>query len=447
MKESEILELKKSTSELKEAIISIVAILNKHKKGEVYFGIRDNGEVAGQSVSDATLREISKTISDNIEPKIFPKIENVLIEDKQCVYVNFEGKEVPYYAYGRAYIRTGTENKQISAKELENIILHKNKESMRWDNQICEEATLKDIDKKTIKNFAKLSENSKRLNSGADSVKKLIEKLGLSKNNKLKNSAILLFGKEPKVFFRNNIVKCGRFRGDEKEEFIDLRDFEGNLFDNLESSINFLKEHLRISAKIEGILRKEKWEIPLEAFREALINAMIHRDYTNSGFIYIKIYDTKIIISNPGELPVELNISDLYKEHESFLRNPLLAETFYYTGFIDVWGRGILNILRLLKENGLEKALFEQSSGYFRVIFNRPKEESGGLNEGLNEGLNLTMKSIITSPNIKAKEIAEQTKRPIKTIERHIKQLILLGKIERRGSKKTGGYWGLKKEK
>src|SRR3989338_2817959 len=136
MKESEILELKKSTSELKEAVISMAATLNKHKKGELCFGISKNGEVIGQTVSDATLREISRTISDHIEPKIFPKIEQVIIDNKSCIKLEFEGKEIPYFAYGRAYIRTGTENRPLSAKELENIILHKNKEKLRWDNQV-----------------------------------------------------------------------------------------------------------------------------------------------------------------------------------------------------------------------------------------------------------------------------------------------------------------------
>ena len=126
---------------MKEAVISISSILNKHKKGEIYFGVKDNGKIIGQDISDATLREISKSISDHIEPKIFPRIENVSIENKQCVYVKFEGKDAPYFAYGRAYIRTGTENKQVSAKELENMILHKNREHMRWDNQINEETT------------------------------------------------------------------------------------------------------------------------------------------------------------------------------------------------------------------------------------------------------------------------------------------------------------------
>ncbi len=96
MKESETLELKKSTSELKEAIISIVAILNKHQKGELFFGIKNDGTIVGQQVTENTIREISKAISDHIEPKIFPKINEVVWEGKTCVHVEFSGNNVPY---------------------------------------------------------------------------------------------------------------------------------------------------------------------------------------------------------------------------------------------------------------------------------------------------------------------------------------------------------------
>src|SRR3990167_9645608 len=99
MKESETLELKKSTSELKEAIISIVAILNKHQKGEVYFGVNPSGRVIGQTVTENTIREVSQTIAQNIEPKIFPMINEVTLEGKKCVHVEFSGDNVSYFFF------------------------------------------------------------------------------------------------------------------------------------------------------------------------------------------------------------------------------------------------------------------------------------------------------------------------------------------------------------
>ncbi len=101
--ETETMELKKSTSELKEAVISLVAMLNKHQRGEIIFGIRNDGTVVGQQVSDKTIRDVSKAIADHIEPKVYPVVEQVSIDAKQCIKVQVEGSEHPYYAYGRAY--------------------------------------------------------------------------------------------------------------------------------------------------------------------------------------------------------------------------------------------------------------------------------------------------------------------------------------------------------
>ena len=108
------MELKKSTSELKEAIISITAILNKHQHGKVYFGVKNNGEVIGQKIGEKTIRDVSQVISSNIEPKIFPCVATENIKGKRCITVTFEGIEIPYFASGRAYIRVGDENKQLT---------------------------------------------------------------------------------------------------------------------------------------------------------------------------------------------------------------------------------------------------------------------------------------------------------------------------------------------
>src|SRR5665647_1142033 len=142
--ETETIELKKSTSELKEAIISLVAMLNKHQRGEIIFGIRNDGTVVGQQVSDKTIRDVSKAIADHVEPRIYPVVEHVTLAGKAGIKVQAEGGEHPYYAYGRAYIRVGDEDRQLSAKELENLILAKNRDRLRWDTEICEKATLDD---------------------------------------------------------------------------------------------------------------------------------------------------------------------------------------------------------------------------------------------------------------------------------------------------------------
>jgi len=449
LKESETIELKRSTSELKEAIIAIAAILNKHQKGELYFGVKNDGTVIGQRIGKDTVRDVSKAIADHIDSKIYPKITEKTIERKTCIHVMFTGDGTPYYAYGRAYIRIGDENKLMSAKELERYILEKNKRNIRWDNQICKHATLKDIDTEVLTRFIDLTKKSKRISIKNESKELILKKLNLISENHITNAGILLFGKDPAKFFDTAMVKCGRFKGVEKQEFLDMKDFSGNLFDMVDKSIGFFQEHLRIQAKIKGLLREETWEIPLEALREAVINALIHRDYSDSSFIYIKIYDSQIVIANPGVLPSTLSIKDLYKEHESKLRNPLIARVFYYAGLIDAWGQGILNIINMLQANGLEKPTFEESGGSFRIVFRRVTTNQNELAEKLVERLVESQKKILNlvqqNPHISKKELSLKVGISTTAIDKHIKKLKEMGFLRRIGPDK-GGHWEVLKQ-
>lgn len=160
--EDEITELKKSTSELKEAIVSIVSILNKHRHGKLYFGIKDDGTVVGQEVSGKTLRYISEVISNKIEPKIYPKISNVKIEDKDCILVEFEGEDVPYFADGRAYIRVSDRDQKLSIAEMRKIFLKTENESGSWDSRISDK-TIEDVNEEILKDYIERANKAKRI--------------------------------------------------------------------------------------------------------------------------------------------------------------------------------------------------------------------------------------------------------------------------------------------
>src|SRR3989338_382472 len=319
--ENETREYKKSTSLLKEAIISIVAILNKHKMGEVYFGIKNDGEVIGQEVSDATLREISKAVSDYIEPKIFPKIESLIIKGKSCVRIEFEGKEIPYLAYGRAYIRTGTENKQLSLKELENIILNKNRERMRWDNQACEKASLEDIDEEKIKNYLK------KAGLEYSSVKDSLERLEVLSEGKILNAGVLLFGKEPRRFFQSAKLRCAVFANKDTAVIIDRKEFEGDILFLIEKAEEYVLENIHLGMKVEGLYRIDVPEIDKEALREAIINAFCHRDYREYESVEVAVFKDRVEIRNPGGVFGDIKLEQIIKGiAPSKRRNPLIAE-------------------------------------------------------------------------------------------------------------------------
>ena len=221
-KETETLELKKSTSELKEGIISIVSILNKHRKGELYFGVKNKGEVIGQAVGKKTIRDISKSISDHIEPKIFPEIVEKILDGKKCLLVKFKGSEIPYFAYGRAYIRVGDEDRQMSAKELERLILEKNKTF--WEKEFSEKE-LENVDEDTVKEFMEKANRAKRINFKFSGVEPTLKKLNLVKEDKLLRAAEILFCDDNPLE-----VQTAVFAGKDKLTFLDIGQFKGNLF-------------------------------------------------------------------------------------------------------------------------------------------------------------------------------------------------------------------------
>jgi ATP-dependent DNA helicase RecG len=334
-RENETVELKKSTSERKEAVISIVSILNKHSQGELYFGIKNDGTVAGQEVTEKTIRQISHYIAENIEPKIYPDINHIQVKGIDCIHVKFSGSEKPYYAFGRAYIRIGDEDRQLSAKEIENIILNKHKNQLRWDNRICENAGLQDISRDKLEKFLETA------GLKFTSVKNSLTKLGLTQNGNILNSAVILFAEKPEEFFPNAKLRCAVFGTTRTAYIIDRQEFSGDLFYLIEMAEEYILKNIHIGMKLDGLYRIDVPEISRPAFREAVINAFCHRDFNEYDSVNIAIFKDRLEIRNPGGLFGGLTIEQIKKEPISKRRNELIAEMFHRVHFVEKWGRGI----------------------------------------------------------------------------------------------------------
>ena len=142
LKESETVELKKSLAALKQGLVSMAAILNKHQAGTLWFGVRNDGAIAGIDANEKTLRDLSQSIAAHIEPKIFPRISEVTMDGKQCIKIEFAGADTPYFAYGRAYIRVADEDRQLSVKQLKDLIaaqsrVHPGRPGPRQNQALC----------------------------------------------------------------------------------------------------------------------------------------------------------------------------------------------------------------------------------------------------------------------------------------------------------------------
>ncbi len=434
MKESELLELKTSTSELKEAIISIVAILNKHQKGELYFGVKPKGEVLGQTVTENTIRQISQTISDKIEPKIFPKINEVTLEGKKCIHVEFTGNNVPYYAQGRAYVRVGDEDRKISAGEIERLVLKKNK--FFWEEGISEKM-LRDVNEETLRDFVERANAAKRIDFKFTNAKAVLNKLGLLKEGKLLKAVEVLFCDENK-----QEVQAAVFAGTDKLTFLDIRQFKGNIFQLLQQSESYVKEHINWRAELKERVRKEIPEIPIRAITEALVNSLCHRDYENRKGNEVAIFKDRVEIYNPGLFPEGYDPKDFFTGTErSILRNPLIANTLYLSKDIERWGSGIKRIHDACKEEKV-KVEFKKLKSGFLVVFDRKFEVRGGVKfgEGSEKSSEKILALIKENKAISAREMAAIIGISQRAVEKQLATLKKEKHLKRVGGAK-GGYW------
>jgi ATP-dependent DNA helicase RecG len=366
--ESETLELKKSTSELNGAINSIVAILNKHNSGELIFGVNPKGDVIGQEVSEKTLRDISQKIANSIEPKIYPEIKKINIQNKDCIVIKFTGDEPIYYSFGRAYLRVADEDKIMSAKEIEKRIQQRSK--LKWDS-LETDIKIDEISKDDLNKYVEKANTSKRINFKFTDVKNILDKLHLMKNNSLTNASVVLFSKNKPIE-----VQLAVFAGDTKTTFLDIKQYEGNIIELLESCESYIKERINWRADLSGSKRIEIPEVPIRALKEALVNSFCHRDYTAPESNKIAIYKDRVEIWNPGNFPHGYNPLDFVKkELPSILRNPLIANILYLSEDVEKWGSGLRRIYEECNSQDV-KVEFDVLKYGFSVVFYRHKSEA-----------------------------------------------------------------------
>jgi len=215
----------------------------------------------------------------------------------------------------------------------------------------------------------------------------------------------------------------------------------GNLFNQVERTVEAIKKHLSVRFEIKGIVRQDIWDYPIEAIREAAINALIHKDYLSPAEIQIKVYDDKIWMWNPGGLPKELSIEDLKREHSSYPKNPLIANVFYLAGFIELWGSGTKRIVDLCKEQGLPEPDYKEEQGGFSVWFYKDIYTEKYLKElGLKERQIKAVMYVKEKGKITNKEYQQINHTTRETSKRDLEVLVNKDVLKRRGKGRNVYY-------
>jgi ATP-dependent DNA helicase RecG len=463
MREDSCTEFKSSFS---DAVIETLTAFANTKGGKVLIGIDDMGKpVHGFSLGHETLQKWVNEVKNKTQPSGIPDAEVVEINGKMIGQLSIKEFPVKPVAFrGRYFRRIKNSNHQLNPTEISD--LHLQSLQLSWDSYPYQDAQFEDLNEEKISLFIKKVNDGGRFVLPEDPYKAMLL-LKLIKKDSVTNAAMILFSKA-NLFYN---VHVGRFKT--PSLIIDERLINGNLFDVVDETARFINSHLKVAFEITGITtqRTEIIEYPIAALRELILNSLIHRDYASPSDVQIKIFDQKISFFNPGGLYGNISVADLKKNnYTSELRNKLLAEAFYLTKDIEKYGTGFLRIREAIKAYPTMKFRYkEQGNGFIAELsytqqkistadrdyrkYEELNERFGGnvnegliVNEGLNEGLSEGLKSLLATirknPGIQAKDLSPLLEnRPLKTIERQIKELVTQQFIERRGSRKTGGYW------
>ena len=373
--ESETLELKRTTGERREAARTICAMLN-HRGGRVIFGVEPDGRLIGQMVSERTVEEVAQELGE-IEPPVFPSIERVdFAEGRQLLVVTAQaGSGQPYAYRGQAYRRVGNTSRQLSREEYNRILLERLHGDQRWENQPATGWTLADLDGVEITRTLEESIRRGRADDpGTRDPAEMLRGFGLMKDGQILRAAAVLFGRAERVETElpQGLLRVARFRGKDKTEFLDNRQFHGNAFDLLLKAERFLRENLPVAGRIQPNVfeRIDDPLYPPVALREALANAFCHRDYSiGGGSISLGVFDDRLEITSTGTLHFGLTPEALYLPHESLPWNPLIARVFYRRGIIEAWGRGTIRMGELTVRAGLASPEILEAGGCVTVRF------------------------------------------------------------------------------
>ena len=430
-KESQTVEYKQTWRN--DCLKAVSAFANS--EGEVLIiGLDDRGKPSGLKNVKRLLEDIPNTIRNKLG--IIPSIE---LDKKDIIKVTVAPCSVPISYNGKYYLRSGSTVQELQGKDLADFLMKKS--GSTWDDIVEERAGFNEIDNDFIEEFKKYAvDRIPSIIKETDNTI-LLQKLNLIDDGVLKRASVLLFCNDPQKYYRQSVVRIGKFLSDTEIQTTDI--VKGTLFTQLESALEILRtKYLLCEIKYEGIHRRDILEYPYEALREAVINALIHRDYSGTSQIQIRVYPDKLMIMNEGKLPPEIPVEKLKTNHLSIPRNTLLAEIFYYAGFIESWGHGTIKIVDNCIEQGLPEPDFKEENGVMTVIFYKDQWNEENLKKiGLNDRQikavdHIKENKIINLSSYKAliKNVSE------KTLYRDLQDLVAKNILKGIGKKKGRKY-------
>lgn len=468
--ESKNIEYKVTVPEKSEKYMKTVVAYANGEGGKIVFGIDDKTlKIVGMDseLIFKTMDSITNAISDSCEPRIRPEVTLQTIDDKTIIIVEiFPGAMRPYYIKSKGmtngtYVRVAGTTRPVEGYMLKELILEG--QNRYFDSEPCRELNVTDEEIQTLCNNMK--ETALR-NTWQDSEKIKIK--DITKNTLIfwgilreeqgtvipTNAYALLKGK----MTMQPCIQCAVFKGIDRAYFVDRREFEGSVQEQVEAAFQYVLEKINLGMKIKGIYRQDAYEFPPDSVRELIANAVVHRSYLDPGNIQVALYDDRLEVTSPGMLLNNVTIEKMMEGY-SKPRNPAIARAFAYMKIIEKWGTGIPRIFRECKEYGLPDPKVIDFDGDVRVNMYRKVElydhekVNDRVNEKVNDKVNEKVNNkvnendvlslLIEQPEYTVTQLAEKLMVSRKTIANKLKILKEKEKIERIGSARKG-YWKIK---
>ena len=459
-----------------EQVGKVICSFLNGRGGQVVIGLDEKHQIKGVMNAEAKAVEIAGFLEKKIIPEPVVSVDIQTYKGKKIIVINvWQGTNQPYIFNGGIYYRKGATTLQASSEQLAELIHGNQERNERWETNPAIEVEQTDIDLNEVMNCIKEASTAGRDVKTPTDPFLFLGKYGLYRNGDFTNAAVLLFGREPVRFFPQIRIRLSVFRTDKTgEKIIYDKIFDRNLFQTINQVTDFFDLAYGVSSSFKSTewKREDKLNFPRLAIREAILNAIIHRDYSSSSSsATINIYPDKLQISSYGKFPKGITVKSLSEDHLSIPVNPDIAHIFFLRKWIEKIGIGTIKMIAQCKELGFKVPVWRVSENTVTVTFpgiSIPFKFNEGISEGISEGLNKLITGtygegisegkskgitddlkasmleiielLIKERSLRASEIVEKLERPYKTIERHIKILRDIHAIVYKGSKKAGGY-------
>ena len=413
--------------------------------GLLYIGVKDNGDVCGTPGTKKLMEDIPNKVRDMLGILVDVNLKEK--NEKQYLEIVTEAYPYPISFRGKYYQRSGATNQELKGAALDRFMLRK--QGKTWDGVPVPYLKVEDLDNATFDLFRKYAKRSGRMEDAdlVDDNHGLLEKLRLYEGDYLKRAAALLFHPDPERCVTGAFVKVGFFR--EGMDLVYQDEIHGNLFQQIVRLMDLLcTKYMKAVIAYEGIQRIETLPMPKEALREALLNACINKDYAESSPIQIRVYENKLEIVNGGVLPDGWTVETLLSSHRSFPYNPDIANTFFRSGGIEAWGRGIERIIMACKNDGFSIPEFRYDASGIWTIFKYEYPERATtqkttqkIAQNLTKQQQAVLSFLKEHPEATRKTISESLPNITEDgVKYNLSRLQELGLLERVGGRKQG-FW------